>query len=278
MIVRRLFNRRWLATTLLVILAVGVMIRLGVWQLDRLHQRRAFNARVEAQIAQPELDLNASTTGAELASMEYRKVSVKGKYIPSGEVALRNQAWQNQIGVHLITPLKITGTDRIVLVDRGWISYEDFSSGDWSKFSEPGMVEVHGVIRNTQQKPRFSFGLFSNPSSGQGTLPVWSFIDIPAISDYISMSLLPIYVQQAPDPAWTGLPYRSQPDLELTEGPHMGYALQWFSFAALLGLGYPFYVRHEESNDSSDEKKSSKNLNLKAQNQYVRVGERKDRK
>ena len=278
MILTRLFSRRWLPTTLLVILAVGVMIRLGIWQLDRLQQRRAFNARVEAQIAQPALDLNASTARKDLASMEYRKVFVKGEYIPSGEVALRNQAWQNEIGVHLITPLKISGTDQVVLVDRGWISYDDFSSGDWSKFAEPGTVEVHGVIRDTQQKPRFSFGLFSNPSAGQGSLPVWSFIDIPAISENISVPLLPVYVQQAPDPAWTGLPYRSQPDLELTEGPHMGYALQWFSFAALLAFGYPFYVRREESTEDSNEKQLSKNLERKAQNQYVRVGERRDRK
>jgi len=45
----------------------------------------------------------------------------------------------------------------------------------------------------------------------------------------------------------TDLPYRSAPDLELTEGPHMGYAIQWFTFAVLLLGGYPVFVNREES-------------------------------
>ena len=53
---RRMFSRKWLLTTILVIAAMAVMARLGIWQLDRLHQRRAFNARVSAQIDRPPLD------------------------------------------------------------------------------------------------------------------------------------------------------------------------------------------------------------------------------
>ncbi len=45
---------------------------------------------------------------------------------------------------------------------------------------------------------------------------------------------------------WKGMPYRTQPDLDLTEGPHQSYALQWFSFAVILGLGYPFFIRRQE--------------------------------
>jgi len=52
-----------------------------------------------------------------------------------------------------------------------------------------------------------------------------------------------MYIQQSPDLTWTGLPYRITPKLDLSEGSHLGYAVQWFSFAVLLGVGYPFYVR-----------------------------------
>ena len=51
MSIKTLFSRQWLKTTILVIAAVLVMIRLGFWQLDRLAQRRAFSERVEAQLA-----------------------------------------------------------------------------------------------------------------------------------------------------------------------------------------------------------------------------------
>src|SRR3990170_8191563 len=98
MILTKFFNRQWWKTTLLVILAAGGMVRLGILQLDRLAQRRAFNDRVEAQLYQPRLNLNTAGIGADLGSMEYREVVVTGEYDPSGEVALRNQVWNNHIG------------------------------------------------------------------------------------------------------------------------------------------------------------------------------------
>jgi len=99
--------RFWL-TTLLVIFAVAIMVRLGIWQLDRLEQRRAFNARVQAQLAQPPLILNNETLRHKLFDMEYRTVIVQGEYDFANQVALRNQAYQNRWGVHLLTPLKLS--------------------------------------------------------------------------------------------------------------------------------------------------------------------------
>ena len=72
----RLFSRRWLFTTLLVLVAAAVMARLGVWQLDRLEWRRGFNARVIAQANEPPMALDATALDLDLYSMEYRKVLV----------------------------------------------------------------------------------------------------------------------------------------------------------------------------------------------------------
>jgi len=54
-------------------------------------------------------------------------------------------------------------------------------------------------------------------------LEAWNFINLEAISSQISYPLLHVYIQQAPDSRWTAIPYRSQPELELTEGSHLGY-------------------------------------------------------
>ena len=241
--IRRLFTLRWILTTVLVIAGVGVLARLGLWQLDRLEKRQAFNARVSAQQAAPRLSLEAAaledtSLAKELIGMEYRLVSVQGEYDHANQVALRNQSWGNEWGVHLLTPLHIAGSDQSILVDRGWIPAEDFKSGDWSAYDEDGLVTVQGVLRASQSEP--DFGQRSDP---QGTLQAWNFANVERIQEQLPYPLLPVYIQQAPDPAWTGLPYRSQPDLDLTEGPHMSYALQWFSFAGLLGIGYPFFIR-----------------------------------
>lgn len=241
--IQRMFTLRWIFTTVLVIAGVGVLARLGLWQLDRLEKRQAFNARVSAQQAAPRLSLEADALedarlADELKGMEYRLVTVQGEYDHANQVALRNQSWGNEWGVHLLTPLHITDSDQSILVDRGWIPAEDFKSGDWSAYDEAGLVTVLGVLRASQSEP--DFGQRSDP---QGTLQAWNFANVERIQEQLPYPLLPVYIQQAPDPAWTGLPYRSQPDLDLTEGPHMSYALQWFSFAGLLGIGYPFFIR-----------------------------------
>jgi surfeit locus 1 family protein len=258
MILLRMISRRWFLTTLLVLAAMAVMVRLGFWQLDRLEQRRAFNARVQAQLEQPPLELSAATFSPDLesglAGMEYREIVVVGEYDHSQEVVLRNRAWDNRMGVDLITPLRISGTDRAILVNRGWVPFEDFTSGNLAKYAEPGQVEVRGMIRASQTRPQIGWNKDVLPGPGEAPLKAWNMINIPGIASQVSISLLPVYIQQAPDPAWTRLPYRSLPQLELTEGSHLGYAFQWFIFAGILGVGYPFYILREESNREATSK------------------------
>jgi len=246
-----LFSRRWLLATFLVVIGVAVNVRLGIWQLDRLEKRRAFNTRVLAQVDQPVLDLQGAGLAQDLANMEYRQVVVTGEYDLSNEVALRNQSWGNQIGVHLLTPLRISGSDRTILVDRGWVPDADFVYDGWSEYAEPGVVEVRGLLRASQSKPDYGRRSDPTPFPGAGPLIAWYFANVERIAEQVSYPLLPVYIQQAPDPAWSGLPYRTQPDLEISEGPHMSYAIQWFTFAAILGIGYPFFVRRQERRTGS---------------------------
>lgn len=240
-----LFNRRWWWTTLLVIAAMGVLVRLGLWQLDRLAQRRAFNARVMAQQAAAPLTLDDQSFGSNLLDMEYRAVVVTGEYDHAQQVLLRNQVWDDQPGAHLLTPLVISGTDRAVLVDRGWIPSEDSTPDKRGQYDEPGIVTVRGVVRRPQTRPDFGGAPDPQLTPGQTRLDAWNIVNLERISRQVSLSLLPVYIQQAPDPAWTALPYRSQPQLDLSEGPHFSYALQWFTFAAILAVGYPVYVRRK---------------------------------
>lgn len=246
-IIKQLFSRKWIFATLLSLAAMAVLARLGIWQLDRLDQRLAFNARVMAQVEAEPLELTADTIPADLATMEYRQVSVQGEYDFAHQVALRNQVWQDRSGVHLLTPLKILGSEEFVLVDRGWIPLEDIEPKNWDQYLEPGVVSVSGVIRASQQNPDFGNRVDPTPMPGE-SLTAWHLADLERIASQMPYNLLPIYIQQAPDAQSAEaaeMPYRSQPDLELTEGPHLGYAVQWFTFALILAIGYPIYVRRE---------------------------------
>ena len=80
---------------------------------------------------------------------------------------------------------------------------------------------------------------------GQTRLDYWNFANLERISQQIPYPVLPIYIQPNVDANDNTLPIPYQPEIDLTEGPHFGYAIQWFTFATLLYLGYPFYLRRQ---------------------------------
>ena len=257
MILRALFSRQWLLTTLLVLAGGAVCVRLGIWQLDRLQQRQAFNAQVEAMWATPPIRLTGRSD-EELTSMEYRAVSVSGTYDTGHQIALRNQYFQNEYGYHLLTPL-LMDDGTAVLVDRGWIPASGNESPvDWQKYDETGRVSIQGQIRLGQNKP--DIGGVPDPTlaPGQEGLDFWNLVTLNRIGLQLPYPLLDIYIQPTPDPEDLSPPIPYQPAIELSEGPHRGYAGQWFTFALILILGYPFYLRKQLST-SVDSKSKNRN-------------------
>src|SRR5215510_8203904 len=113
MLLLRMFQRKWLLATLLVFAGTALCFRLGIWQLDRLQQRRAFNTEYESARAAPALDLN-QVQPDDIMSMEWRAVKVAGKYDFANQIALRNQYNGNQYGYHLLTPLHFDGNAILV--------------------------------------------------------------------------------------------------------------------------------------------------------------------
>jgi len=244
MLLPKFLSRRWWLATLIVIAGTLVLIRLGIWQLDRLAQRRAFNAQVVSARSQPVLDLNQKQP-QNIQEMEWRPVQFDGEYDFANQVALRNQYFGTQYGYHLLTPLRSQGT--AVLVDRGWIPADgNAAPQDWRRYDEAGAVTVAGQIRLGQTKPALGGVADALPAYGS-RLEVWNNADVQQIAGQLPYPILPIYIQPSPDAADTDPPIPYQPEVDLTEGPHLGYAMQWFTFAAILFLGYPYYVRKQES-------------------------------
>jgi surfeit locus 1 family protein len=239
----KMFQRKWLLTTLLVFLGTALCIRLGIWQLDRLEGRRAFNAQVESMRALPPVDLNQEEV-VSIEEMEWRAVRVVGEYDFVNQIALRNQYYGDQYGYHLWTPLLFGG--RAVFVDRGWIPADGNSSpSEWRKYDQPGEVNILGQIRLGQTKPALGGVADALPENG-ARLEIWNNGDVERIISQLPYPALPVYIQPDPDGSDVEPPIPFQPEIELTEGPHFGYALQWFTFASILFIGYPFYLRKQE--------------------------------
>jgi surfeit locus 1 family protein len=243
-LVRTLFGRRWWWKTLVVLAAMGVFLRLAVWQMDRLEQRRARNAETRRLVASPPIDLNAEALPVDPSGLRYRHAVARGEYDFAQQVALELQNWNGMPGLHLLAPLVLDGGHEAVLVDRGWIPYEDLAPERWSQFDEPGVVSVTGSLQTPQRLPG---GALSVPQR------TWYRVDLAAIQAQMPYHLLPVYLLQSPDAEGNqALPYHEEPNIDLSNGPHLNYALQWLSFAMILGGGYVWFVadRTKKSKES----------------------------
>lgn len=215
-------------------------VRLGIWQLDRLEQRRVFNRQVLSMRSMEELNLNLEVP-EDIRSMEWRVVSVRGRYDFENQVALRNQYFQNQLGYHLITPL-IFG-DEAVMIDRGWIPAEgNESKEDWRKYDQGGLVDIRGQIRLDQPARLLGGASETELTNGQTRRDRWVNVDLNGLAVQIPYPILPVFIQPEAAQADLDPPVPVQPEIELSEGPHLGYAVQWFVFAAILLFGYPYYL------------------------------------
>lgn len=235
-----LISRRWWWVTLLVLVAIGVMIRLSIWQVDRLQQRRAANALLRQQLDAEPLSLNdVNLQETDLTSMPDRRVQATGTFDFSEQLLLKVQNFQGSAGAHLVAPLRLQGRDDAVLVDRGWIPEVESAPASWSKFDEMGQVTIEGVVQLTETARNVT-----PPSEPQQE---WFRINVEAIERQMSYELLPVYVLQAPPQGGNQeLPYREEPQIDLSEGPHLSYAVQWAAFALMLGVGYVVFVRRRE--------------------------------
>lgn len=245
-IARALVSRQWWWVTLIVIALMILLARLGFWQLDRLAQRRAANAQLLAAIESAPLDLNdefegfRSLTPDEVpADLPNRNIVATGTYDFDNQYVLKLQSWNGRAGVHLITPLILDGGDgSAVLVNRGWIPDAEYAAGR-SYDGEIGTQTIEGYIALTETISRRTV---------DAVVPIYPNnelfrVDIAALADELPYPLLPFYVKLAPiESAADQLPIAVPKEIDLSEGPHLDYALQWFIFSAILGIGYILFV------------------------------------
>lgn len=240
-LLKQLFSRRWLSGTLLVLFAMGLFARLGIWQLDRLDQRRAQNALLRAALDAPPLDLAQPLPGLPDA-LENRLAIVTGHYDFAEERLVLLQTWEGRTGVQLVTPLLIEGMGgeaTAVLVNRGWVPQAEYEAGTLADYqTATNVIEVSGYLALSQ--PGREDTLTAAP------LEVYR-IDISAIEAALPYKLLPIVLVEAPGEAVeVEPPFRAQREVDLSEGPHLSYAWQWFIFAVMTGGLYLYFVRRSE--------------------------------
>lgn len=226
---------RWATATVVVVALSLVFVALGRWQLNRHGERQLENTVNSQRMAADPVSLEDMllAAGGDLASLEYRRVTVSGHFAPDQEILVRSQVANERPGFHVVTPLATeSGT---LLVNRGWVPLAVEAPPVSAVPPETGEVTVEGVARISQVRP--SIG----PVEPVGDLQVVARIDLDRLATQYD-DLVPIWIQQT-DPAEGQLPIRVPlPDTD-DPGPHLPYAVQWFSFAVIAVGGYGLLVR-----------------------------------
>jgi surfeit locus 1 family protein len=228
---------RGLLAVVVAVVVAAVCVRLGIWQLDRLDQRRARNAAIISATALPPIDLRGDSLAAVVRhpdAYRYRRARVEGTYDPAHDFLLRGRALEGRPGVQVVTPLRIAGTDTALLVLRGWIPSPDAATADPRPYAEPGTKEVEGIIQTVQT----AGGAMPMREKVNGTtVDTYERIDPRALRSSLPYPLVPAYLQILPSPAAPAARLQRVPLPPLDEGPHLAYAIQWFSFAAIAIFG-----------------------------------------
>jgi surfeit locus 1 family protein len=242
---------RWLWATVAVVLGFLLLCRLGVWQLQRLQERRDQNSLLLTRLEQQPLTLTGQPFDYDHADL--RRATVRGTYDFQNELLLRNQELNGVPGVKVITPLRITGSDQAVLVDRGWIPLAESTPEARTRFAQAsGEIELQGIARASQTRLNWLSPNDPSPEGPATRADEWYRVDIPRIQKQLPYPVLPVFVQLGQvGAADSGLDIAHPPvpyvELDLSEGPHLGYAIQWFSFALILVAGYVLIFRRQTS-------------------------------
>jgi surfeit locus 1 family protein len=226
---------RGIIATLFVFAVAVTCIRLGFWQLDRRKQRAQINAAIESRWTADPVVLDHSprdTTG-----WLFRKVSVQGSLDDARSIVLPGHSFRGAPGVHILTPL-LLGNGSAVLVNRGWAPAADGATVELDSLRGDFAGSATGLV--------LPFPSGRTASSDAGTAPaastdefrrVWFAMDEAALRQQFPYELGRVQVQLLPGDSPAQLPLRLPPPA-LDPGPHLGYAIQWFSFAVIAVVGW----------------------------------------
>lgn len=221
---------RWLMLAVFVVALAIAFVNLGFWQLARLDQQRAMNNSVISHENSTPVDFASVFNHTIVEADQWQRVAVKGTFDADHQYLVRYRSNGDDSGYEVITPLHTT-TGAWVLVDRGFgvkSNTEDYPSV--LPAPPAGEVSIVGYVRRDEQgatdamtpvQPLNTIRLV-NSAALAPTLPY------PIVNGYVSVIQI--------TPAQDGGLIPVQPP-ELTEGNHFSYAIQWFSFAAMAGIG-----------------------------------------
>lgn len=251
----------WLLRHLIVVAIVATCSSLGFWQLARRQSRATFNQQLSARLDAParpfselkqKYQLEAGVREGDAAA--YRRALVEGRYDTEREFLLTPRSRDGQPGFDLITPL-VFAENRAILVDRGWVPTTLHTPPVAPAAPAALEVSVEGFLLPEEDPTERGWLRPRNPS--EGALAQSFYVDVDRLQGQFPYQLERGYLllaeqNPAQEDILPALPLAPQPNA----GPHLSYALQWFSFAIIGIVGYVLLLRRRWSELVKDTKNS----------------------
>ena len=211
---------------ILVAILVPTFLSLGFWQLDRAHERETLNRLQDERMEEPPLALRGNTP-VDPASIRYRALVLEGRYDVQHQFLVDNQLEDQAAGYHALVPFRLQGSDRSVLVNRGWLPLgaDRRVRPDLGGLPE-GIITIRG---RADYLHRVGFKLSGAEIPSEG----WpSLVQVPEVAPISERLGYPVEgFQVLLGPAEVGGYVRHFKNVRLDAGKNRGYALQWFLFA-----------------------------------------------
>jgi len=214
-----------LVSILLMVILLPILMGLGVWQLNRAELKRGLLAQYENRIhSAPLHNLQQAKR-----QQRYYPVQLTGKFDNQHTILLDNKMHQHRVGYQVLTPFVMGKSQRVVLVNRGWIPIGQSRRQLPAIKPVLGEVTVAGLL---DFPPAKYFSLSAQLSASQ-TWP-WrvQHLDLQKIAQRLPYNLIPSIILLSPQSAY-GFTREWKP-ITVKPEKHTAYAVQWFALALTL--------------------------------------------
>ncbi len=226
-------SARFWTVTLATLLTMALTASLGVWQLSRAAQKRALQDGIAAQGARPAWSQRELLGSAHPADALHRPVNLTGHWVAGANVFLDNRPMSGRTGFVLLTPLRLSGSERVVLVQRGWVPRDFQDRAKLPEVSTPTEeVQVQGRLAPPPSQ------LFELGAGSQGAIR--QNVDLPALAKEWRVPLLEGVSVLQTGPLDTRL-QRDWPRFVGDAHKHYGYAVQWFAMCTVAAALYLWF-------------------------------------
>ncbi|MEQ1661985.1 MAG: SURF1 family protein [Thiobacillus sp.] len=201
----------------------ALTLSLGNWQIERATTKRVLQTRYDAAQNTPAIHMGEN--GLDVESAMYRKLEMRGRFLPAHQIVLDNRVHAGVVGYHVLTPLQIEHSSWVVLVNRGWLAAGATREHLPTWPTPTGVVQLEGLATPPQSR---YFELGKVVTQGR----VWQNLDFAAYTRQTGLKLQTLLLLQTSH-THDGL-VRSWPRPDAGVSTHVSYAWQWYSLALTL--------------------------------------------